>query len=107
MGFLLSIADFGTGYATFKKLQRLPSSELKLSRSHIAEAADNAESRSILASSVLLARKLGIRTVANGIENETFLEVVRELNCDMGQGDFIIPAMSTELFGIWLESSEN
>lgn len=107
MGFLISIADFGIGYATFKKLQRLPSSELKLDRTHIAEAANNAESRSILASSVLLARKLGIRTVANGIESEELLQVVRELNCDMGQGDFIVPPMSTELFGIWLESNEN
>ena len=86
-------------------MQRLPSSELKLSGAHIAEAADNPESRSILASSVLLARKLGIRTVANGIDSEQDLAVVRELNCDMAQGDFIVPAMSSELFAIWLESN--
>lgn len=105
LGFIISIADFGTGYATFKKLQRLPSSELKLSPDQIADAADSEESRSILASSVELARKLGIRTVANGVEDERALAIVRGLKCDMAQGDFMVPAMSTELFTIWLDSA--
>ena len=87
LGITLSLDDFGTGYSSLAYLQRLPVSEIKIDRSFVSgmsagEAASEVLVRSILA----LGTSLGLRVVAEGIEDAEMLETLRELGCDLAQG---------------------
>jgi EAL domain-containing protein (putative c-di-GMP-specific phosphodiesterase class I) len=83
-GVRIAIDDFGTGYSALGYLRRLPVDVLKLDRQFITEmdAADVAVLTAILA----MARALGLRTVAEGIETAEQLAQLRQLGCDFGQG---------------------
>lgn len=85
----LSIDDFGTGYSTFEKLKQMPFSELKIDREFVTKAASNAESRAIAKTSVTLAKELGLKVVAEGVETLEDFEYVRAIGCDHAQGYFI------------------
>jgi len=102
-GFRLSIDDFGTGHSTLQQLHRLPFSELKLDRSFIQHAMHDSTAHAMVESTLALARKLGLSTVAEGIEDEATAALMRELGCDFGQGWLFAPAMSPEDFVGWLD----
>ena len=85
----LSIDDFGTGYSTFEKLKQMPFSELKIDREFVTKGASNTETRAIAKSSVALAKELGLRVVAEGVETIEDWEYVRAIGCDHAQGYFI------------------
>src|SRR4029077_19941769 len=85
-GFELSIDDFGTGFSSLAQLVRTPFSELKIDRSFVSRLETDAATRTLVESVVALARRLGLRTVAEGIETEAELEILIDLECDMGQG---------------------
>ncbi|MDO9140404.1 MAG: EAL domain-containing protein, partial [Methylobacter sp.] len=102
-GFKLSIDDFGTGYSSMEQLQRIPFSELKLDRSFVQGAIEKSAARSILASTVDMAKKMGLSTVAEGVEIEAELDLVRGLGCDLVQGWFIAKAMPLEQLLVWLQ----
>lgn len=85
-GFELSIDDFGTGFSSLAKLVRTPFSELKIDKSFVSRVATDRAARTLVESIVALARRLGMRTVAEGIETEDQLEELLALDCDMGQG---------------------
>jgi diguanylate cyclase (GGDEF)-like protein len=85
-GVYLSIDDFGTGYSSLAYLKRLPVDEIKIDRSFIAALAVDARDRLIVASTVSLGRALGLDVVAEGVEEEETLLVLRELGCDLAQG---------------------
>jgi len=103
--FKLSIDDFGTGHSSLMKLHRLPFSEMKLDRSFIAEARTSARALAIIKSTVSLARSLDMTVVAEGVEDAETAALLRETNCDLGQGRYffspspaeIIPAMFGEM----------
>jgi len=94
--FNLSIDDFGTGYSSMEKLQRIPFSELKIDRAFVRGASDDASARAILESSVLLARKLNMKIVAEGVETEADWNLVAELGCDQVQGYYIAKPMPAD-----------
>ncbi len=102
-GFKLSIDDFGTGYSSMEQLQRIPFGELKLDRSFVQGAAEKPATRAILASTLEMARKLKLSTVAEGVETQADLDLVRGLGCDLVQGWFIAKAMPVEQLIEWLE----
>jgi EAL domain-containing protein (putative c-di-GMP-specific phosphodiesterase class I) len=102
MGFMLSIDDFGTGYSSMEQLRRIPFTELKLDRAFVAGAAGNDQSRAILASSVEMARKLGLSTVAEGVETQADLDLVRGLGCGQAQGWLFARPMPLEDLMPWL-----
>lgn len=85
-GFELSIDDFGTGHSSLAKLVRTPFSELKIDREFVVKLATDPAARTLVESIVAIARRLGLRTVAEGIETEKQREILIGLNCDMGQG---------------------
>jgi EAL domain-containing protein (putative c-di-GMP-specific phosphodiesterase class I)/signal transduction histidine kinase len=87
--FNLSIDDFGTGYSSMEQLQRIPFSEFKIDRAFVHGAAQEASARAILESSVLLAKKLDMKVVAEGVEDQRDWDVVAEVGCDQVQG-FIV-----------------
>ena len=97
-GFGLAIDDFGTGYATLQQLTRIPFSELKIDHSFVREAGARASCRAAVESSVAIARRLGLETVAEGVETMSDWELVRELGCDMAQGHMLGHAMPLQDF---------
>lgn len=102
-GFKLSIDDFGTGYSSMEQLQRIPFSELKLDRSFVHGAAERPAVRAILAASIEMARKLHLTTVAEGVETQADLDLVRGLGCDLVQGWLIAKPMPVEELIVWLQ----
>jgi diguanylate cyclase (GGDEF)-like protein len=86
LGVQLSIDDFGTGYSSLAYLRELPVDELKIDRAFIARAELTAEDLALVRTIVELSQILGLRTVAEGIENVTQLESLRKLGCGYGQG---------------------
>jgi EAL domain-containing protein (putative c-di-GMP-specific phosphodiesterase class I) len=102
-GFKLSIDDFGTGYSSMEQLQRIPFGELKIDRSFVQGAGERPAVRAILAASINMARKLNLSTVAEGVETQTDLDLVRGLGCDLVQGWLIAKAMPAAELIDWLK----
>jgi EAL domain-containing protein (putative c-di-GMP-specific phosphodiesterase class I)/ActR/RegA family two-component response regulator len=92
-GFGLSIDDYGTGYSSMQQLTRIAFTELKIDQSFVMNAARNNAARVILESSLIMAKKLDITSVAEGVESQLDLDLLRKLHCDMVQGYFIARPM--------------
>jgi diguanylate cyclase (GGDEF)-like protein len=102
LGVRLSVDDFGTGYSSLAHLRRLPVSEIKIDRSFVATMAVNQSDRSIVRSILELGRSLGLRTVAEGVENADAWELLREFNCEEAQGFFIARPLPIPQFDEWI-----
>jgi EAL domain-containing protein (putative c-di-GMP-specific phosphodiesterase class I)/CheY-like chemotaxis protein len=100
-GFGLSIDDYGTGYSSMQQLARIPFTELKLDQSFVANCATHAQHRAIIESSLDMARRLRLKTVAEGVETHADWTVLRELGCALGQGYFIAQPMPLADFPRW------
>ncbi|MGA8402752.1 MAG: EAL domain-containing response regulator [Stellaceae bacterium] len=85
-GFKLSIDDFGTGFSSLVQLQNMPFSEVKIDRSFVMQMRENEGCKAIVEIVVDLAHKLGLRCVAEGVEDETTLHSLMTLGCDAAQG---------------------
>ena len=85
-GLTLALDDFGTGYSSLGYLNRLPFDKLKIDRCFVASADTNPEKRRLLEGIVGLARGLGMKIVAEGVETEQELALISELGCDVVQG---------------------
>lgn len=103
-GFQLSIDDFGTGYSSMVQLVRLPFSEVKIDKSFVMTARRSQESRTVIKSIVELGRSLGLRTSAEGVEDATAFDLLRQVGCDMAQGYYIAPPMYGDETLQWLDS---
>ncbi len=78
--------DFGTGYSSLAYLGRLPIDGLKVDRSFVDDLGSNSRSTAITTAIVRMAQALSIEVIAEGVENETQLKLVRDLGCDLAQG---------------------
>jgi diguanylate cyclase (GGDEF)-like protein/PAS domain S-box-containing protein len=85
-GIRVAIDDFGTGYSSLRYLHRLPATSLKIDCSFIAGVGNDPGALAIAASVIDLARNMGLRTVAEGIETAEQAEVLQQLGCSIGQG---------------------
>ena len=105
MGIKLSIDDFGTGYSSLSYLHSLPFDTLKIDRSFVERMTEDGKGHEIVRSIVALARALGKSLVAEGIETEAQLTMLRELQCDEGQGYYFSKPLSTDaitpLLAVW------
>ena len=97
----VSIDDFGTGYATMEQLKRIPFTELKIDRMFVSEATNDSTARSIFESTMELAKKLQLQTVAEGVETKEDWTLVEELGCDFAQGYYIAMPMSANEVEAW------
>jgi diguanylate cyclase (GGDEF)-like protein len=86
LGVQIALDDFGTGGAPLTLLARMPVDEVKIDRSFVGDIARNRTAEAIVRASVDLARALGIRTVAKGVETTSVDQVLRGLGCDAAQG---------------------
>jgi EAL domain-containing protein (putative c-di-GMP-specific phosphodiesterase class I) len=93
-GIAIAIDDYGTGQSTLSYLKQLPVSELKIDQSFVTSLCDNENDRIMVRSTINLSHELGLRVVAEGIEDAQTLELLRSLGCDYAQGYFIGKAMS-------------
>jgi len=106
MGVRLSIDDFGTGYSSLSYLKRLPVDEIKIDRSFVMDMKADSNDAIIVRSTVDLAHNMGLRVVAEGVENTEALEYLRILGCDMAQGYFISRPVPYEDFMVWLTKTK-
>ncbi|MDG4826039.1 EAL domain-containing protein [Asanoa sp. WMMD1127] len=102
-GVAISLDDFGTGYSSLQHLRRLPLREIKIDRSFVAGIAHNADDAVIVRSTVDLARALGLRVVAEGVENHYTARLLAEAGCDLAQGYLYAPAMPGDAVVSWLD----
>jgi EAL domain-containing protein (putative c-di-GMP-specific phosphodiesterase class I) len=106
MGIRLSIDDFGTGYSSLAYLQRLPVDDIKVDRSFVLNMLKNSSDEAIVRSTIELAHNLGLRAIAEGVEDQGTLDRLRALGCDLAQGFYMGPPMSLADLGQWLATSE-
>ncbi len=95
-GFHLAIDDFGAGDASLAQLNALPFTELKIDRAFVRNCEQAYRLRNIIRSSLELARRLNVRTVAEGIESREEWDFLRLEGCDEGQGHYIARPMAQE-----------
>jgi EAL domain-containing protein (putative c-di-GMP-specific phosphodiesterase class I) len=86
LGVRIAIDDFGTGYSSLAHLQQFPVDALKIDRSFISGMRHNKEGETLIHTLVQLGKALSIDTVAEGIEEQQELSLLRQEDCDSGQG---------------------
>jgi diguanylate cyclase (GGDEF)-like protein len=98
MGLGISIDDFGTGYSSLMYLKKLPVDEIKIDRSFVADILTDSDSLVIVRSIIDLAHNLGMAVTAEGVESLEIWEKLSSLGCNISQGYFSGPPMSSEDF---------
>ena len=106
LGVTLSVDDFGTGYSSLAYLKRLPVDELKIDRSFTSNMVADADDATIVRSTVDLGHHLGLRVVAEGIEDEATVEALRAAGCDLGQGWRFSKPLAPGAFAQWVRARE-
>ncbi|MGE3141614.1 MAG: EAL domain-containing protein, partial [Thermoleophilia bacterium] len=101
IGIRVAVDDFGSGYSSLGQLRRLPVDLLKIDRTFLADAG-SPEAASFLRAIVELARGLGLGVVAEGIESDQQLALVRETRCGLGQGWLWARGMPLDALRAWL-----
>jgi diguanylate cyclase (GGDEF)-like protein/PAS domain S-box-containing protein len=86
LGIRIQIDDFGTGYSSLSYLRHLPIDTLKIDRSFIKQVDTNAADQAIVSAIFAMAKSLGLRVVAEGVETSAQLEILRNFNCELAQG---------------------
>ena len=94
----LSIGDFGTGYSSLSHLQRFPLHMLKIDQSFVLGVTRNAANASITRAIISLAHSMNLSVLAEGVETEEQLELLRQQECDQVQGHFFGRPMAGEEF---------
>lgn len=103
MGVSLSIDDFGTGFSSLAYLKKFPVNELKIDKSFIMEIESDISNDVIVSSTIKLGHNLGLRIVAEGIENIDIYNHLQKLGCDLAQGYLISKPLDQHTFSIWLK----
>ena len=107
MGMELSIDDFGTGYSSLAYLKRLPVDELKIDKSFVLKMEQDIDDTKIVKSTIDLGHNMGLRVVAEGIENAEVMALLKDLGCDQAQGYFISRPMPASKMPEWLHQWQN
>ncbi|MFJ8577430.1 putative bifunctional diguanylate cyclase/phosphodiesterase [Micromonospora sp. NPDC093277] len=102
IGVGIALDDFGTGYSSLQHLRRLPLSEVKVDRSFVLGMTEDPDDAAIVRSMIELAGALGLRVVAEGVEDERTWRLLHAAGCDVAQGWFHARPMPAEKLAAWL-----
>ena len=105
IGVEISIDDFGTGYSSLAYLTTLPISELKIDRSFVRDLGMTPQSSAVVTAIIALARSLGLRVVAEGVENLRQMEVLHRLGCGIMQGFLFSRPQPPDDIETWLKQT--
>jgi diguanylate cyclase (GGDEF)-like protein len=101
LGIGIAIDDFGTGYSSLAYLKNLPIDVLKIDRMFVKDIVDNADDAAIAHSIINLAHNLGLKVIAEGVEDVEVLEILHLLGCDLYQGYYFSrPASAADIPGL-------
>jgi diguanylate cyclase (GGDEF)-like protein len=106
VGIGLSIDDFGTGFSSLSYLKRLPIEEIKIDRTFVSNMLGRVEDFSIVRATIELGRNLGLRVVAEGVQDRETFDRLGDFGCDEAQGFYIAPALEPDDFWTWLSKRE-
>jgi diguanylate cyclase (GGDEF)-like protein len=106
VGVGLSIDDFGTGFSSLSYLKRLPIEEIKIDRSFVSNMLERVEDFTIVRATVELGRNLGLRVVAEGVQDRETFDRLGDFGCDEAQGFYIARPLEPEEFWRWLSARE-
>lgn len=101
-GISLSVDDFGTGYSSLAQLQRLPVQELKIDQSFVRNLNSTSGDGVIVRSTIEMSHNLGLKVVAEGVEFEPSLKLLKLWNCDTAQGYLISRPLNAMAFERWM-----
>ena len=102
---VLSIDDFGTGYSSLANLKKLPINEIKLDKSLVMGMMTDEDNTVIVLSIINLAHNLGLKIVAEGVENQETWDRLAAFDCDAAQGYLIAPPLTSAEYTRWLNES--
>ncbi len=102
LGVALSLDDFGTGYSSLQHLRRLPLSEVKIDKSFVLGMATDTDDEAIVGSIIDLGRRLGLRVVAEGVEDDETRRMLISAGCEVGQGWHFARPMPSDAFATWV-----
>ncbi|HLT14444.1 MAG TPA: EAL domain-containing protein [Marinobacter sp.] len=105
-GIRLSVDDFGTGYSALSYLKSYPFDTLKIDKSFIQDVLSEAEDASLVRAIINMAHSLGLRVIAEGVEEEAQTHFLRMENCDFSQGYFYSRPLPEQDFIHWLETND-
>jgi EAL domain-containing protein (putative c-di-GMP-specific phosphodiesterase class I) len=106
MGIEISIDDFGTGYSSLSYLKQLPIKEIKIDRSFVTEMLNDENDAVIVQTTTDLAHNLGMRVVAEGVENLEIEKRLRAMGCDEAQGYYYSQPVTSDSFIELLASAD-
>lgn len=101
MGIVLSIDDFGTGFSSMAQLKKMPVDELKIDKAFVLDLATNQEDKVMVKTLVALAQNLGLKTVAEGVEDQEALNYLEQINCTKAQGYYLSRPLPAAQFDEW------
>jgi diguanylate cyclase (GGDEF)-like protein/PAS domain S-box-containing protein len=103
LGLKIAIDDFGTGYSSLGRLKRLPVQQVKIDKSFVLDMErGDADALTIVRSVIELGHNLGLEVVAEGVETARVAENLREMECDVIQGFFVTPPLSSSDLMTWM-----
>lgn len=101
LGASISVDDFGTGFSSLSYLKKMPVNELKVDKSFVLDMVEDENDASIVRSIIDLAHNLGLKVVAEGVENKQTWQRLKELKCDTAQGFFICRPLEADKLLDW------
>jgi diguanylate cyclase (GGDEF)-like protein len=102
LGVRVAVDDFGTGFSSLANLKRLPINELKIDRSFISPLLNEESDLIIVRSTINLGHDLGLKVIAEGVEDELTLKRLATLGCDLAQGFHVSRPLAPEAFSDWI-----
>ncbi|HSI45674.1 MAG TPA: EAL domain-containing protein [Methylophilus sp.] len=101
-GVQVALDDFGTGYSSLSYLKKFPIDYVKIDRSFVRELETSSEDEALCRAIIMMAHSLGMQVIAEGIESQRQLEILRDMGCDHGQGFYFSRPLRPDDFVAWV-----